>query len=57
MDPSQVPHGVVFTVAKRVLPQGVKDAIKPILRAVRLLPPDQTPAVPARFRGWEIAEK
>ena len=43
MDPSQVPHGAVFTVAKRVLPQGVKNAVKPILRAVRLLPPDQTP--------------
>jgi len=43
MDPSQVSHGAVFTVAKRVLPQGMKDAIKPILRAVRLLPPDLTP--------------
>ena len=43
MDPSQVSHGVVFTTAKRVLPQGMKDAIKPILRAVHLLPPDQTP--------------
>jgi 2-polyprenyl-3-methyl-5-hydroxy-6-metoxy-1,4-benzoquinol methylase len=43
MDESQVSHGAVFNVAKRVLPQGVKDAIKPILRAVRLLPADQTP--------------
>ena len=43
MDPSQVSHGVVFATAKRVLPQGMKDAIKPILRAVHLLPPDQTP--------------
>ena len=44
MDPSQVSHGVVFTAAKRMLPQGIKDAIKPVLRAVHVLPPDQTPA-------------
>jgi hypothetical protein len=43
MDPSQVPHGIVFTTAKRVLPQGIKDVVKPVLRAVHLLPPDQTP--------------
>jgi len=43
MDPSQVQHGIVFNVAKRVLPQSVKNAVKPVLRAVRVLPPDQTP--------------
>ena len=44
MDPSQVQRGIVFTTAKRVLPQGVKDVIKPVLRAIRVLPPDHTPA-------------
>jgi len=44
MDPSQVQRGRVFTTAKRILPQGVKDVIKPALRAIKVLPPDQTPA-------------
>ena len=43
MDPSQTSHGVVFSTAKRVLPQGLKNVIKPVLRAIRVLPPDQTP--------------
>jgi len=44
VDPSQKPTGPIFHAAKRWLPQPVKDAIKPVLRAVRLLPPDTTPS-------------
>lgn len=44
MDPSQIHRGKVFATAKRVLPQGIKDAIKPALRAIKFLPPDHTPA-------------
>jgi len=53
MDPSQIPHGAIFSAAKRLLPQGVKDTIKPILRAVRVLPPDQTP----EFQRESVASK
>ncbi|MEO5844842.1 MAG: class I SAM-dependent methyltransferase [Caldimonas sp.] len=44
MDPSQVHRGRMFSAAKRILPQGVKDVIKPALRAINVLPPDHTPA-------------
>ena len=43
VDGSQYPRGRVFRAAKRILPQTVKDAIKPALRAVHILPPDSTP--------------
>jgi len=43
-DPSQIPRGKIFIAAKRLLPQPVKDAIKPVLRALRILPPDMTPS-------------
>ena len=43
MDASQTPRGKVFSFAKAALPQPVKNAIKPILRALRILPPDPTP--------------
>jgi hypothetical protein len=33
----------MFHAARRLLPQPVKDLIKPALRAVGYLPPDQTP--------------
>lgn len=36
-------HGPMFRVAKRFLPAPVKNGIKPILRMVRILPPDPTP--------------
>ncbi len=36
-------NGPVFRFAKRFLPQSTKDAIKPILRKMRILPPDATP--------------
>jgi len=57
MDSSQVPHGAVFTAAKRVLPQGIKNVIKPVLRAARLLPPDQTPQFQRDPRGGKSARK
>jgi SAM-dependent methyltransferase len=44
VDASQAPAGPIFLAAKRLLPQSVKDVIKPLLRAVRVLPPDTTPA-------------
>jgi hypothetical protein len=36
-------RGPIFRFAKRLLPQSTKDAIKPILRRVRILPRDTTP--------------
>jgi len=36
-------HGLIFRLGKQALPQPVKDVIKPILRKMRLLPPDPTP--------------
>ena len=42
-DSSQIPRGKVFVTAKRLLPQPVKNAIKPALRAIGVLPPDGTP--------------
>lgn len=41
--PMQSNHGPIFRIAKGVLPQPVKDVIKPVLRKARLLPPDSTP--------------
>jgi 2-polyprenyl-3-methyl-5-hydroxy-6-metoxy-1,4-benzoquinol methylase len=43
VDASQRPPGVIFSAAKRSLPPSVKNAIKPILRAIKVLPPDATP--------------
>jgi 2-polyprenyl-3-methyl-5-hydroxy-6-metoxy-1,4-benzoquinol methylase len=42
-DPSQTRRGPLFRAAKRLLPQPVKDAIKPALRSIGVLPPDGTP--------------
>jgi len=50
VDPSQRPTGPIFHAAKRWLPQPVKDAIKPVLRAFRLLPPDTTPQFQVKSR-------
>ena len=41
--PSQIRRGKIFKMAKRLLPQQVKNAIKPALRAFGLIPPDTTP--------------
>ncbi len=50
VDASQTPRGPLFHIAKRVLPQPIKDVIKPVLRAVRLLPPDTTPSFQTKPR-------
>lgn len=42
-DPSQIRRGKIFITAKRLLPQPVKNAIKPVLRFLGLIPPDGTP--------------
>lgn len=42
-DPSQIHRGKIFHAAKRLLPQSVKNIIKPVLRALRILPQDNTP--------------
>ncbi len=42
-DPSQIDRGAVFLAAKRLLPQRLKNVVKPALRAIGILPPDQTP--------------
>lgn len=42
-DPSQIHRGKIFHTAKRLLPQPVKNVIKPVLRALRILPQDNTP--------------
>ena len=43
MDMSQTERSWAFRTFKRVLPPAVKDRIKPVLRAVKILPPDTTP--------------
>jgi 2-polyprenyl-3-methyl-5-hydroxy-6-metoxy-1,4-benzoquinol methylase len=43
VDASQQPPSLLFRAAKRMLPPPVKNAIKPILRALKVLPPDSTP--------------
>lgn len=43
MDSSQRQRGVIFRTAKALLPPSLKEIIKPTLRAVGVLPPDQTP--------------
>lgn len=40
ISPSQLEHGRLWYAAKAILPQGVKDAIKPTLRRLRLMAPD-----------------
>lgn len=37
-DPSQIHRGKIFMTAKRLLPQSVKNVIKPVLRVLRILP-------------------
>jgi hypothetical protein len=43
MDGSQYEKSGLHKAAKRVLPQPIKDLIKPSLRAIGILPPDMTP--------------
>jgi SAM-dependent methyltransferase len=43
VDASQRPRSAAFVTAKRLLPQPVKNAIKPLLRGLKILPQDGTP--------------
>jgi 2-polyprenyl-3-methyl-5-hydroxy-6-metoxy-1,4-benzoquinol methylase len=43
MDASQTPKSKFFLMMKGVLPQAVKNAVKPVLRLLGFLPPDPTP--------------
>jgi SAM-dependent methyltransferase len=36
-------HGAAFRFFKSAMPQGLKDVVKPMLRTVGVLPPDETP--------------
>ena len=36
-------HSAAFRFFKNNLPQGLKDVVKPVLRTVGVLPPDETP--------------
>lgn len=42
LHPTNVKRGTVFLLAKQLLPASIKDMIKPILRLLRILPPDKT---------------
>jgi hypothetical protein len=42
-DLAQARRSAIFRFAKKTLPPSVKSAIKPALRALRILPPDTTP--------------
>ena len=55
VDASQSPPGPIFVAAKRLLPQSVKDALKPGLRALGLLAADTTPAFQRSERRTEKA--
>ena len=43
VDESQTPRGPIFVAAKRLLPQSIKNVIKPGLRALGVIPADTTP--------------
>jgi hypothetical protein len=51
VDESQKPHGPVFIAAKRLLPQSIKNVMKPGLRALGVIPPDRTPEFQRRRRS------
>ncbi|HEX2542208.1 MAG TPA: class I SAM-dependent methyltransferase [Caldimonas sp.] len=51
MDDSQHTHGRLHLAARQVLPQPVKDAIKPLLRWAGVLPQDTTPEFMSRKGG------
>lgn len=38
-----IQHGAAFRFFKSAMPQGLKDVVKPVLRTVGVLPPDETP--------------
>lgn len=51
VDASQTPPGPLFLAAKRMLPQSVKNVIKPGLRVLGVLPADSTPEFQRRKRS------
>jgi hypothetical protein len=52
-----VKRGPIFQFAKRLLPQSIKDAIKPVLRMVRILPPDSTPQFLKKRKDFEPSQR
>ena len=44
-------HGAAFRFFKNAMPQGLKDVVKPVLRRVGVLPPDETPEFMKKKKG------
>jgi SAM-dependent methyltransferase len=44
-------HGAAFRFFKNSMPQGLKDVVKPVLRSVGVLPPDETPDFMKKKKG------
>jgi SAM-dependent methyltransferase len=44
-------HGAAFRFFKNSMPQGLKDVVKPVLRTVGVLPPDETPDFLKKRKG------
>ena len=49
-DPSQIHRGKLFLTAKHLLPEGMKNTVRPALRALKILPPDATPEFQRRHK-------
>jgi 2-polyprenyl-3-methyl-5-hydroxy-6-metoxy-1,4-benzoquinol methylase len=49
-NPSQSRRGKIFVIAKRLLPQSVKNAIKPVLRLLGIIPRGENLRVPLKKR-------
>ena len=46
-----IQHNAAFRFFKNNLPQGLKDVVKPVLRTVGVLPPDETPDFMKKKKG------
>jgi SAM-dependent methyltransferase len=46
-----IQHNAAFRFFKNTMPQGLKDAVKPVLRSVGVLPPDETPDFLKKKKG------
>jgi hypothetical protein len=44
-------HNAAFRFFKNTMPQGLKDVVKPVLRSVGVLPPDETPDFMKKKKG------
>ena len=44
-------HNAAFRFFKNAMPQGLKDVVKPVLRTVGMLPPDETPEFMKKKKG------